>query len=198
MDQSKHPDTSSTSKQTKHLPKIFGIPILVLQRSVICLAFLITTAYITYQFNIFGIPAPLDMSTRVVYAVRGLVFSVLPMVFLVLKIATMRMAKPFDLGNNPVKQKTHYVFDVYTRVLQNTLEQTISHIVNILALSTVLTPEYFFFVPLCIFWFVLGRFAFLVGYLDPQNPSSRFYGFMISSLPNFVGILYSVYHILMN
>ncbi|KAJ8022788.1 hypothetical protein HOLleu_37781 [Holothuria leucospilota] len=138
------------------------------------------------------------MSARLLFAVRGLVFSVLPMIFFVLKIATMRMAKPFDLGNNPVKQKTHYVFDVYTRALQNTLEQTIVHIVNILALSTILTPEYFFFVPLCIFWFVCGRFAFIFGYLDPKIPGRRVYGFLTTSLPTAGGILYCVYQLIFN
>lgn len=182
--------SSTDTKPKRRMPRLFGLPVVVFQRFAISFAFLFCTFLIANYFKIFSSPLQFDVTSRLTYAVRGLVFSMFPLVFLVLKIATMRAGKPFDLGNNPVKQKTHYTFDVYTRVLQNTMEQTIPHVVNVAAISTFLSAEYFFLVPLCICWFVFGRLAFLVGYLDPKVPARRFYGFLISSFPTLVGLCY--------
>ncbi|PIK57727.1 hypothetical protein BSL78_05335 [Apostichopus japonicus] len=136
--------------------------------------------------NHLPLPTPQEptLTNRLVFTLRCLVVSMIPLMFGIARIATWRFNDMENMGSNPVKEKLNYKAAVATKYLQNTVEQTILHVLFQLALSTFLPTEYLAVIPMFVFIFVIGRFLFFYGYMDESKPVKRALGFALTWVSN--------------
>ena len=140
-------------------------------------------------------PPSLSDGERLTYAFRCLAFSIWPLFMAIKAVADRRFSNIDTLGAAPTAQVNpkHEDFLVCQRILQNTLEQTVLHIVAILALASSLQVEQLSILPVLVFFFIIGRAAFFVGYLYLDHPLYRAFGFALTFSPSVFGLMYAVY-----
>ena len=83
-------------------------------------------------------------------------------------------------ARNPLSGNEFYVRKA-SQILQNTLEQIILLILNILIFTIVSDDKRLFILPFCVFFFTIGRIAFGIGYLF--HPKYRIVGMVWTCLP---------------
>ncbi|ESN95036.1 hypothetical protein HELRODRAFT_179895 [Helobdella robusta] len=74
---------------------------------------------------------------------------------------------------NPLSNKDLHKLDVPARVLQNTIEQIILSLFFQLTSATYFGNKHMKLIPVCAFWFLLGRILFWIGYNDPRESRTR-------------------------
>ena len=133
-----------------------------------------------------------DMSDaeRLMYAYRCLVFSVIPIFYASWKVGYVRLENLDTVGGHPTAPipPSMETFKVYQRILQNTVEQTIMHVIAVLALVSILEVDQLWNIPLLVFLFVVGRAAFFIGYV--MNPLCRPFGFGLTVMPTICSLAY--------
>ncbi|KAJ8030504.1 Transmembrane protein 79 [Holothuria leucospilota] len=150
---------------------------------------MLVCCYLAVHYAPLPTPNEPSLINRVVFTTRCLVVSLIPLMFGIGVVGAMRYYDMENMGANPVKEKVTYKFDVTRRYLQNTLEQTILHVILQLSLSTFLPNEYLPLIPTFITFFVIGRIIFLIGYMDEKRPINRGPGFAITWLTNIFSFL---------
>ena len=134
----------------------------------------------------------LSEGKRLTYAFRCLLYSVIPLFLAIVRVALVRLANPTTLGTHPTAPVLPSMesFKIKERILQNTLEQTILHMVAVLALVSVLEPDQLWNIPLLVLLFLIGRAAFFIGYTS--SPVNRVFGFVVTVLPTTCALAYSL------
>lgn len=196
--------------KSRHIPRITAVSVLsdnrlatmhrgdhpeqkTVRRAVFLAASIVlTSCYLAVSYAPFLTPNDPSFIIRVVFTIRCLVVSLIPLIFGIGVIGNMRYYDMENMGANPVREKVTYKLDVSKRYLQNTLEQTIVHTVLQLSLSTFLPIVYFPLIPTFITFFVIGRFIFFIGYMDERRPVNRALGFALTWLTNVFSFLLCV------
>lgn len=133
--------------------------------------------------------AKLDtVCARFLYTLRWQGFSVLTLIFGIIKVAIARF---MSVANNPISGKGEHIIATDVRYLQNTLEQLVVSATGQLMLSTYLEESLQRVVPTLVFCFVLGRILFYIGYV--REPLKRATGMAITALPSVVVHVYCFY-----
>src|SRR5262245_42804987 len=120
-------------------------------------------------------PAPTGLGgagERIAYALRGLVFAVLPLFFMVVAVGNGRfLSEAID----PTLRKESPTMEIDGRVAENTLQQFVLFAAGLLALAASLPAEQMRIVPAAVIVFVAARIAFWIGYRI--HPLYRAFGF---------------------
>ncbi|KAH9392285.1 hypothetical protein TYRP_005358 [Tyrophagus putrescentiae] len=96
----------------------------------------------------------------------------------------------YPQSRNPlVGPRSEAVVDRAARILQNTLEQTVLFVLNILVFTVVAPDEHLFMLPYLVFCFTAGRVAFGVGYTI--DAICRIPGFLWTFLPSMAVFWYN-------
>lgn len=114
---------------------------------------------------------------RLVYTLRLQVFNLIPFWFLLHYVIHQRI---HSAAINPLSGNEHLI-EKGNNILRNTHEQLMFAFLNHLILATYLPPEYLYFIPFLVFFFVLGRTLFFLGYRI--HPMYRNPGMMGTLLP---------------
>lgn len=155
----------------------------------IALTLVLSGSYLTVNYLPLPTPSAPTLSNRLVFALRYLSISLIPLIFGIQLLGSMRFNDMENMGANPVREKTTYKASVVSRYIQNTIEQTLLHVLLQLALSTYLPDEYLSLIPMHISIFVVARFAFLYGYMDEVKPINRAFGFALTYMSNLSSFL---------
>jgi len=118
-----------------------------------------------------------SLSDRVIFTIRHQLPGLLAILISVLHVS---LTRAFTLAVNPLSGNEALV-EVGNRVLTNTIEQYILTVVNQLILATHVTEAHLRYIPLISGTFLLGRIAFLVGYI--KSPNYRGLGFNLTFMP---------------
>ena len=78
-----------------------------------------------------------------------------------------------------------------SRYLQNTVEQFLLHSFSLIVLSTYLSEEKMYLIPLLVVLFCIGRLLFAMGY--SMDPLKKDVGFAMTIFPTVGVILYCLY-----
>ena len=96
----------------------------------------------------------------------------------------------YPQSRNPlVGPRSEAVVDRAARILQNTLEQTVLFVLNILVFTVVAPDSHLFMLPYLVFCFTAGRVAFGVGYTI--DAICRIPGFLWTFLPSMAVFWYN-------
>ena len=154
--------------------------------------------FVTYLTKTRTLPLARDFSQvlsegeRLTYAFRCLVFSVVPLFYASLNVARVRLRNPTNLAAHPSAPvpPSMETFKIYERILQNTVEQTILHIIAVLALVSCLEVDQLWLIPLLVLLFVVARAAFFIGYV--ASPLYRAFGFSLTAMPTTCSLAYAM------
>ena len=147
------------------------------------LCFCVVAVYV--PFPKLRLPTLLD---RVVFTLRWLIVSLLSISAGVIWVGSMRYA---TAAINPLDPSGKKYVELRSRYLQNTVEQLLLHSFSLIALSTYLSEENMYLVPLLVVLFSIARLLFAVGY--SMDPLKRALGFVMTFLPTVGVILYCLY-----
>nr|XP_054765796.1 transmembrane protein 79-like [Lytechinus pictus] len=162
-------------------------------------------AFVLYLYQAGSLPfiptknAPKSDGERLTYAFRCLAFSILPLFMGIRAVGNKRFSNIDTLGADPtapVDPVKHRDFLTRQRNLQNTLEQTVLHIGAVLALASSLPLDQLSVIPVLVFFFVIGRITYYIGYLYFDNQLYRGFGFGVTFMPSVVGLGYALFIII--
>ena len=134
------------------------------------------------------LPTLLD---RVVFTLRWLIVSLLSVYAGVVWVANARFR---TAAINPLDPSGMKYVEMRSRYLQNTVEQFLLHSFSLIVLSTYLSEEKMYLVPLLVVLFCIARFLFAVGY--SMDPLKRGVGFAMTMFQNVGVILYCLYNLI--
>ncbi|XP_064597921.1 transmembrane protein 79-like [Liolophura sinensis] len=147
----------------------------IMGRLILTSAVVALGAYLAYH----SLPAPRPRletwQSKLMYTLRWQVFSLSTLLLGVMIVALVRFCTP---AIHPLDPRGEAYIGVYTRCLQNTLEQLVLSVPGQLILSSYLESDSLKIIPILVVVFVVGRVAFCLGY-----PINRSYGFAISYFP---------------
>ena len=137
---------------------------------------------------------PLDPETlltpqdRLVFALRWLFISSLPILFAVLGVLNVRGTTK---AINPIDGNAEHLVELPNRILRNHIEQFSLHALGVLALTTYLDENCMSDIPVLVAMFFIGRILFTIGYIS--SPDNRGFGFFITFMPTLVTYGYCLY-----
>ncbi|XP_063961740.1 uncharacterized protein LOC129270029 [Lytechinus pictus] len=146
--------------------------------------------------SFFSFLPDLSDGERFKFVFQCLALSAVPLFAAVGKVGKARFLNMDTLGADPTapvapSQKT---FRIAERILQNTLEQTVLHVLTILALASSVDVDQLYLIPCMVLIFCFGRLAFFVGY--DYDPLYRGVGFATTWIPTVFGFSYALFTIL--
>ncbi|XP_011662412.1 uncharacterized protein LOC105437474 [Strongylocentrotus purpuratus] len=154
--------------------------------------FVIAVRYV-FKENFASFPPELSDGERFKFVFRCLAFSSLPLFAAVRKVASVRFSNMETLGADPIAPvaPSQKAFKIAERVLQNTLEQTLLHVMTILALASSVVVDQLYIIPCMVLLFCIGRFVYYVGY--SYDPLYRGFGFGTTWIPTLIGFSYALF-----
>ena len=176
-----HPDRT-IPKQLNPLPQLITLII----------ASILSVIYYHTNGTLYGLlssVANVQSSTgRLVLAVRLLVFSVIPIFVSLFHVFHCRISNG-TAALNPLSGNEHLV-EKANRILHNTVEQILLHIINLLVFSVIIPPGATFMIRYIVFLFTVGRLIYWAGYT--LNPVHRSPGFILTFLPTMIVFGYNL------
>ena len=142
-----------------------------------------------YPFPEPRLPTLLD---RLVFTLRWLIISLFTIFAGVIWVGNVRFRTS---AINPLEPSGKKYVEIRSRYLQNTVEQFLLHSISLLVLSTYLSEENMYLVPLLVVLFSIARLLFAVGY--SIDPLWRGFGFVMTCYPTAVVICYCLYCLFM-
>lgn len=134
------------------------------------------------------LPTPLSSETaRFFYTLKLQVFPIFAYLLALFNVLSGRMSIPG--ARNPLGGFEHLLLGK-AKIFQNSVEQTLLFLVNILIFSLQVPDRFFYLVPLFVGLFTFGRVAFLIGY--SIHPKHRVLGFMFSFGPSHALVWYNL------
>ena len=127
-----------------------------------------------------------NLSLRLSAFLWSLVFSVLPIILLIAKIARERFYSSSINGDD-----FDSVVEIDRRVLNNTHEQFLLYLVGSLLLASSLPESRLLMIPILAFAFIAYRYAFWVGY--HRNALMRAFGFAATFYTNLLMLITAVF-----
>ena len=156
--------------------------------NIFCACFLLFCFVVIAVYFPFPKPHLPTLLERVVFTLRWLIVSLLSVFAGVMWVANTRFRTP---AINPLNPSGNKHVEIGSRYLQNSVEQFLLHSFSLVALSTYLSEENMYLVPLLVVLFTIGRLIFLVGYF--MDPLKRGVGFVITFYPSVGVIIYCLY-----
>ena len=140
-----------------------------------------------YYCNSIPVPRSNDFGEKFLYTLRYCTFpQAVFLMFSILRVGSKRGSTP---AMNPLAGKEEYV-QVEKNILSNTMEQLLSFLLLVLALTTYLEPMEMRIIPLYSLAFIVGRVLFIIGYtIGPQYRS-------VGMSVNFFSSLFIVGHVI--
>ena len=149
------------------------------------LIFCYVAAAVYFPFPKFQLPTLLN---RVVFTLRWLMVSLLAIFAGVMAVGYTRF---FTAAINPLDPSGKKYTEQLGNYLQNTVEQFLLHSFSLLTLSTYLSEEKMYWIPVMVVLFTIARAVFFVGYyIDPMK---RGVGFAMTWFPNIALSAYCLY-----
>ncbi|XP_038072154.1 transmembrane protein 79-like [Patiria miniata] len=167
----------------------------VQRRIVVTLIFGTSIAYIAWVYYPFDAPKDPTLVNRLVFTLRWLVLSMLPIIFGVKLVADVRFHNMDTAGVMTTTQYAEQLVRLKQRALQNTLEQTALHVPIMLIFSTYVDSNHLKLVPIVICMFNLGRIIFFIGYLATGDQFNRAFGFVLTFFSNVIPVVYCLYRL---
>ena len=155
---------------------------------IFCGGFLLACFFFTAVFFPFPKPHLPTLFDRVVFTLRWLMVSILPVWAGVILVGNVRFATS---AIDPLDQSGEKYIKMRSNFLQNTVEQFLLHSFGLTVLSTYLSEESMHWVPLLVILFVVSRVLFFVGY--SIHPLKRSIGFFMTFAPSVAVMLYSLW-----
>ncbi|EDO49563.1 predicted protein [Nematostella vectensis] len=151
---------------------------------------LVTVAFIVKQSppKIRALPTFVD---RITFTLQWELVSLLAVQAGIVWVARTRFS---TAAINPLDKSAKQFVEIPQKYLKNTVEQFVLHFVASLVLTTYLTAEQMFVVPVLVGIFVTGRLCFAVGY--KIHFSARGFGFALTWLPTVAIIMYCLYRMI--
>lgn len=177
-------DTEQQKKQTQDQKTVLTR---ILFAGILLFCFGVMAVYLPFPKP--RLPTLLD---RVVFTLRWLIVSLLSIHAGVQWIATTRFTTS---AINPLDRSGTKYVEMRSKILQNTVEQFLLHAFSLIVLSTYLSEESMYWIPLLVVLFVIARVVFAVGY--SMDPLKRAYGFAMTFTPTVVVIIYCLYCLFM-
>ena len=169
-------DEEKKSRQERR--EILPLYLLEFSMSIVIILTILYGGY--YYCNSIPVPRSNDFGEKFLYTLRYCTFpQAVFLMFSILRVGSKRGSTP---AMNPLAGKEDYV-QVEKNILTNTMEQLISFLLLMLALTTYLEPMEMRFIPLCSLAFIVGRVLFLIGYTI--SPKYRSVGMSINFLLSF-------------
>ncbi|KAJ8030503.1 hypothetical protein HOLleu_26946 [Holothuria leucospilota] len=153
-------------------------------------------SYLAIKYLPVPTPSTPSLINRLVFTIRLSFFSLIPLEFGTVNVAYRRFHDMDNHGSNPIKEKVDYGMAVAQRFLQNTLEQTVSHVIVQLVMCTVIPANYLPVLTVFTFWFLIGRLFFFLGYM--KSPINRAFGFALTRISRIISIAMTSYYLLTN
>ena len=138
--------------------------------------FCYVAAAVYFPFPKFRLPTLLD---RVVFTLRCLMISLLAIFAGVIAVGNTRY---LTAAINPLDPSGKKYTEQLKNYLQNTVEQFLLHSFSLLTLSTYLSEEKMYWIPIMVVLFTIARAVFFVGYYI--DPLKRGVGFAMTWFPN--------------
>jgi hypothetical protein len=114
----------------------------------------------------------LSLENRLIFTLQLLFIDLFPLLITIFAVINRRIT---SIAINPMNPKGHALVEQRQRILQNTLEQLIIKLILSFTLCTVLRSNELLILPVFTILFVIGRFAFALGY-----PNYRSFGFIMN------------------
>ena len=151
--------------------------------------------YYGYHHLPIHIPKFATIPDQLIFALRWQLPSVGVMFFSVLNI--MRLREKHHAANPLRTANAAEELTVWRNFLANTAEQFLINASHHLILSTFLEGQQLKVIPLLTALWVVGRLAYVMGYLNPNDPDRayRSFGFTLSGLPQPFMFGYCVYRL---
>ncbi|XP_038071784.1 transmembrane protein 79-like [Patiria miniata] len=163
------------------------------KRVCVSAAFGVSLTYIAWVYAPFAVPSDPNLTDRLVFTLRWLALSILPIFVGIQLVGTIRFANMDTAGVVTTTAYAEGLVRLRQRALQNTLEQTAMHVPLMLILGTYLDSNHLKLVPIIICLFVLGRIMYFIGYLFTGNHINRGFGFVLNMFPNIMVLVYCLY-----
>ena len=160
----------------------------MVRASLFCACFLMFCFGVIAVFFPFPKPRLPTSLDRVVFTLRWLIVSLLSVHAGVMWVGSTRFRTP---AINPLDPSGQRFVEMRSRYLQNTVEQFLLHSFSLVALSTYLSEENMYSIPLLVVLFSIARLVFAVGY--SMDPVKRALGFAMTFIPNNLVIIYCLY-----
>ena len=143
-------------------------------------------------YHLWPVPAGLvDAGDRIAFALKGLAFAVLPLVFMIVAVGNERfLSEAID----PTLGKDSSRMEINGRVTENTMQQFVLFAVALLALAASVPAEQMRIVPAAVIVFVVARTAFWIGYRI--HPLYRAFGFASTLYLNAGLLVYALWRCL--
>lgn len=155
---------------------------------IFCGGFLLACFFFAAVFFPFPKPHLPTLFDRVVFTLRWLIVSLLPVWAGVILVGNVRFATS---AIDPIDKSGEKYIKMRSNFLQNTVEQFLLHSFGLTVLSTYLSEESMHWVPLLVILFVVSRVLFFVGY--SIHPLKRAIGFFMTFTPSVAVMLYSLW-----
>ena len=114
----------------------------------------------------------LSLENRLIFTIQLSFIDLIPLLIAIFAVINRRVT---SIAINPMDPRGQALVEQRQRILQNTLEQLIIKLILSLTLSTVLHSNELILLPVFTILFVIGRFAFALGY-----PNYRSFGFLMN------------------
>lgn len=160
-----------------------------LRDTVIAVALSLAVILIGCNYVIYKMPPLPTVADRIVFTLRFLCLSMLPLVGGIIYVGNLRFIF-IQTPKSDVSAMLEETLDRHTYCLQDTFLQTFVHCVIMLSLSTFLEESAMKLTPILTILFILGRVAFWVGYV--HRPLARAFGFALTFFPTLLSLCYCV------
>ncbi len=176
------------SKNTQRALEAVVRPQILISFCAMLIYFYIGYYYVPISVH-FEDPSMLD---RMVFTLRWVPLTTLPIIIMIIVVGNIRGRNLTTAGDpSSPGQFNPPVIAVHTRVLANTLEQTLIHIPALFAFASYVQPENLKLVPLVVILFFVGRMIYWIGYV--QYPFYRALGFAMALFPSMIMTGYSIF-----
>jgi hypothetical protein len=131
----------------------------------------------------------LSLENRLIFTIQLSFIDLIPLLIAIFAVINRRVT---SIAINPMDPRGQALVEQRQHILQNTLEQLIIKLILSLTLSTVLHSNELILLPVFTILFIIGRFAFALGY-----PNYRSFGFLMNLSSTIFVIIIICYRLFM-
>ena len=166
-----------------------GERIAFVRDALIAVALSVVVILIGFNYVIVRMPPMPTVADRMVFTIRWLCLSILPLVGGIIYVGNLRFLY-MQAPKNDASARMEETLQRHHHCLQDTFLQTFVHCIVMLSLSTFLEEHAMKIPPILTILFILGRLAFWVGYV--HRPLARAFGFFLTFSPTVFSLGYCI------
>ena len=164
-----------------------------LRDAVVAIAVSAAVIVIGCNYVIFKMPPLPTVADRMVFTLRWLCLSILPLVVGIIFVGHLRFII-IQTPKGDTSSLLQEALEGHSYCLQDTFLQTFIHSVIMLSLSTFLEEHAMKMMPILTVLFILGRLSFWIGYV--HRPLARAFGFILTFFPTVLSLGYCIVRLL--